>query len=502
MLEESNSAALGDHVKGPLNAVCMTASAAHASDVCPKLRPPLELPTPCRSRSSLNAGESEQMLHGQQQYEQSIAQGNRVSQLVASLQRRHQTPLQSGCPQTNSTAFCGRVADRLPHACTAASPPTLRLFALQQQAAIVGPAQHSLAPSSQETPRSQTAEALSESQMGMTPRCQGMGTSVPSMRLRQAAAMLRHASAEASPMPTFRMLSPKEIADMLEPGETAVLQAGSPQIVNLLDFHRTEEAEDEEDRDTESPASSPSTSLQSGSPRDETYLETNVVVCTPNVTHRPSHARTTLALAEPNSLQHLCNIGVVGVAGGAAGAVAGSAVGAVLGIPTAIMTLGLSVPVYSGAGATAGFFTGGIMGAVAGARGTTVTVVYEDEPAQAPKFQKSNSSRLTVCIENQETDVRSRKRTLTLASAFGGGVVMGSLGGASGTAVGGLAGATIGLVPAPFTLGLSIPIGATIGTGIGFLTGTLAGLSAGVLGGGLAAKSSFAYADGHMAVAE
>jgi hypothetical protein len=175
--------------------------------------------------------------------------------------------------------------------------------------------------------------------------------------------------------------------------------------------------------------------------------------------------------------------------------------GAVLGIPTAMMTLGLSVPVCSGAGATAGLCTGSIIGSVAGARGTNIAVVYEDEPASSPEFENSNSSRLIVCIDNERTDAHSRRRAMTLASAFGGSVVMGSLGGASGTAVGGLVGATLGLVPAPFTLGLSIPIGATIGTSMGFLTGTLAGASAGFLGGGVAAKSSFAYADMRMAVA-
>merc|ERR1712032_656836 len=134
-------------------------------------------------------------------------------------------------------------------------------------------------------------------------------------------------------------------------------------------------------------------------------------------------------------------------------------------------------------------------------RGNNIAVVYEDEPASSPEFENSNSSRLIVCIDNERTDAHSRRRAMTLASAFGGSVVMGSLGGASGTAVGGLVGATLGLVPAPFTLGLSIPIGATIGTSMGFLTGTLAGASAGFLGGGVAAKSSFAYADMRMAVA-
>jgi len=506
MPEESNDV-LSEHVNGFLGASVGVRSVA---------------------ATHVNVGEVEQLaLHGRRRCELSTALEGRVSRLVASWQGGDHTPLQSRRPRVNSAPSLQGVAAR--------------------QATTVGPARHFLARSSKEPPGTQTCSArscsatgLGLSQMEIVPGCEGMRMSAPSTPLSQATTMRRDASGEllqpyigqpvsipsstspdssmigALSMPTpflgrrvmqgefeFRMLSPTEIADMLKRGEETLLQTGSPRIVNLLDFgsSRTGEAEDEEERATGAKRSSLGTSSQSGSDREDSYWESDAVDCALSVTHGFSHTIRSLALAEPRSLRCSCNMVVLGVTGGAAGAVAGSAMGAVLGIPTAMMTLGLSVPVCSGAGATAGLCTGSIIGSVAGARGTNIAVVYEDEPASSPEFENSNSSRLIVCIDNERTDAHSRRRAMTLASAFGGSVVMGSLGGASGTAVGGLVGATLGLVPAPFTLGLSIPIGATIGTSMGFLTGTLAGASAGFLGGGVAAKSSFAYADMRMAVA-
>jgi len=199
----------------------------------------------------------------------------------------------------------------------------------------------------------------------------------------------------------------------------------------------------------------------------------------------------TLASVQP---RRACNMFVVGIVGGATGAMAGMTAGAVLGVPSAILTLGLSVPICSGAGAAAGFGAGCIAGASAGFNGTNITVVYEDQLALAPAWQldRSGGSRLAVSVDfngtQQGPNSCNRRHTITLASAVGGSVVMGSLGGASGTAVGGVVGATIGLIQAPFTLGLSIPISTTIGTSMGFLTGTLAGASAGFFGGGITAK--------------
>merc|ERR1711953_1018669 len=64
---------------------------------------------------------------------------------------------------------------------------------------------------------------------------------------------------------------------------------------------------------------------------------------------------------------------------------------------------------------------------------------------------------------------------VTAASAAGGCVV----GGTTGFATGATVGAAIGVVPALFTLGLSIPVGAVIGGGIGATTGGSIGFGAG-----------------------
>eukprot|EP00927_Polykrikos_kofoidii_P013470 TRINITY_DN15873_c1_g2_i1.p1 TRINITY_DN15873_c1_g2~~TRINITY_DN15873_c1_g2_i1.p1 ORF type:complete len:577 (-),score=89.85 TRINITY_DN15873_c1_g2_i1:421-2151(-) len=72
-------------------------------------------------------------------------------------------------------------------------------------------------------------------------------------------------------------------------------------------------------------------------------------------------------------------------------------------------------------------------------------------------------------------------------SATGGAVILGTTGGVAGLMTGGFVGATVGVVPALFTFGLSIPLGAAIGGGAGLCVGTVAGGSAGFFGGGVAA---------------
>lgn len=203
-------------------------------------------------------------------------------------------------------------------------------------------------------------------------------------------------------------------------------------------------------------------------------------------------ASTALA---PVQHSRACNMFGVGILGGATGALAGVTAGAVLGVPSVLLTLGLSVPICSTAGAAAGFGAGCIAGATAGFNGTSITVVYKTQHALASACEWDNSggdSRLAVRVHFKNTEQGpnscSRGHAITLVSAVGGSVIMGSLGGASGTALGGVVGTTIGLIQAPFTMGLSIPVSATIGTSMGFLTGTLAGASAGFLGGGITGK--------------
>merc|ERR1719237_817694 len=61
---------------------------------------------------------------------------------------------------------------------------------------------------------------------------------------------------------------------------------------------------------------------------------------------------------------------------------------------------------------------------------------------------------------------------------------MGAAGGSAGLMAGGAAGAAVGLVPALFTFGLSIPVCAAIGSSAGACLGTAAGGTTGLVGGG------------------
>merc|ERR1711959_764137 len=74
---------------------------------------------------------------------------------------------------------------------------------------------------------------------------------------------------------------------------------------------------------------------------------------------------------------------------------------------------------------------------------------------------------------------------VTSSSAVAGAVVGGTATGAFGT----VAGAAVGLVPAIFTFGLSIPVGAAVGLCIG----TAVGSSTGAVGGGLIGYGGFTH---------
>merc|ERR1712217_855735 len=77
---------------------------------------------------------------------------------------------------------------------------------------------------------------------------------------------------------------------------------------------------------------------------------------------------------------------------------------------------------------------------------------------------------------------------------------MGVFGGVVGSTVGTVTGAAIGLIPAVFTFGLSIPVGATMG----LCTGAFAGSTTGVGGGGALGYGGFTHRkqlnDGAMGV--
>lgn len=73
---------------------------------------------------------------------------------------------------------------------------------------------------------------------------------------------------------------------------------------------------------------------------------------------------------------------------------------------------------------------------------------------------------------------------VTLLSAFGGAAVGSTGGGALGLIAGGSFGAAVGLIPAIFTFGVSVPLGAAVGGTCGLLTGAAAGGTAGLVSGG------------------
>jgi len=82
-------------------------------------------------------------------------------------------------------------------------------------------------------------------------------------------------------------------------------------------------------------------------------------------------------------------------------------------------------------------------------------------------------------------------KTITIVSA-GGAVTLSAVGGAFGCAAGVVTGSLVGIVPAIFTLGLSIPVGATIGGTAGLVVGATAG-GATAAGGGVAGYGGHRY---------
>jgi len=81
------------------------------------------------------------------------------------------------------------------------------------------------------------------------------------------------------------------------------------------------------------------------------------------------------------------------------------------------------------------------------------------------------------------------------ASAAGGAVALGAGGGVAGLTAGTITGSAIGLLAAPFTLGMSIPLGAAVGGTGGLVTGVMAGSTVGALGGGAAGYGVYTKRD-------
>jgi hypothetical protein len=217
---------------------------------------------------------------------------------------------------------------------------------------------------------------------------------------------------------------------------------------------------------------------------------------------------------------------VLSIMGASFGSAAGATLGIVAGMPSAVLTVGLSIPsgmVMGGTcGACAGVAGGGTLGLIGGAAGgvayayranlgsgvmlvanTASQMKAELREAVSPNLRAeavdcagragravlvlpASSSNKHVDDERTVFQALATDPTLhvTVAGAVSGAVVLGASGGGAGLVTGGVIGAACGVVPAVFTLGLSIPIGFVVGSGTGFWMGTATGGAAGAVGGG------------------
>jgi len=225
----------------------------------------------------------------------------------------------------------------------------------------------------------------------------------------------------------------------------------------------------------------------------------------------------------------------VGVGGAAAGALAGGALGGAIGLLPALFTFGLSIPIGAAIGGGCGVAVGGVVGSVAGgvgagavghsaykrrdeimaawakAKSKTVEVhgtskawvackatglrqraAQAHETAQARVHNAFGATRARVTGAATSTrakavEIASDKAVqVTAASAAGGAAVVGTGAAATGMVAGGAIGAAVGVVPAVFTFGLSIPVCAAFGGGVGLFGGATVGGAAGAVGGGAA----------------
>merc|ERR1711862_636876 len=114
-----------------------------------------------------------------------------------------------------------------------------------------------------------------------------------------------------------------------------------------------------------------------------------------------------------------------------------------------------------------------------------VMVTKVDTPQSARATNENAEQSYCTRVREAAKDPNVRK---IAASTVGGAAVVGSAGGV-GLGAGTVVGAAVGVVPALFTFGLSIPVGAAIGGGIGLVTGG----SVGAVGGGALGFAGYTY---------
>lgn len=228
---------------------------------------------------------------------------------------------------------------------------------------------------------------------------------------------------------------------------------------------------------------------------------------------------------------------VMAPVGGAFGMCSGIVLGSMAGVVPALFTFGTSIPLGAAAGGVAGAAAGSVVGAIGGgaagggmyayrveikngviyvkqgvhqaaitsfnfskskadlainftkdttgkavatvkAKGQEVVVFTQTRGNQIKQFTASKAS-------NARQFAQSKHGKVTLGSAAAGAVA----GSTTGGAVGLVAGAAIGVIPAFFTFGLSIPVSAAVGLCVGASSGG----AIGTLGGGAAGYGTYAY---------
>merc|ERR1712129_620530 len=211
----------------------------------------------------------------------------------------------------------------------------------------------------------------------------------------------------------------------------------------------------------------------------------------------------------------------------------GVAVGSAAGLVPALLTFGLSIPAGAMVGGSTGLCTGTLVGGTAGGIGGFATYKYRLQikdgfitvQVKAQDMSNRTKDKATAVLSTTRTTIDTKvsklqasvcdiathvrktsiaavdsakakssdalnfatttKVGVTSSSAVAGAVVGGAGTGAAGT----LVGAAVGIVPAIFTFGLSIPAGAMVG----LCVGTTVGASAGAVGGGLAGYGGFTH---------
>jgi len=238
---------------------------------------------------------------------------------------------------------------------------------------------------------------------------------------------------------------------------------------------------------------------------------------------------------------------VLGCTGGVVGTCGGATAGTIAGVVPALLTFGLSLPagavVGGGVGGCLGAAAGTLSGLVGGGASGGVAYRYRaeigdgavhikvkalrakdraaekaqelqmvanswvgsakahaggtvqalsDATSEAAERAKVFGHVAATSVHSKASELGTNAKALALnpaaqatsAGAAGGSVTVGAAGGGLGLLAGGAAGAAVGLVPALFTFGLSIPVCAAIGGGAGACLGTAAGGTTGFVGGG------------------